>query len=163
MALLTGGGINLADPLKDPLSKIGQKSQGTLQDILGRIQGQNAMGQAVSGRPMGQYTGMELGRAGTMAGRGVEDSLYGVLGQASLQDARNAKQHEMNLALARRVGGLNKPSTLQEVLGGLGSAAQLFTAGKSIAGSFPKQSLPYKDLPESLSLFQGSGMGRYSL
>lgn len=135
MALLASG-VNLANPLKDPLSKIGQKSQMTLQDILGRVRSANAEGQAVSGRPIGQYTGMELDRAGMMGGRNIEDSLYGVLGGASYQDARNAKRHQLNLDLARRIGGLNKPSTLQEVLGGIGQAGQLYTAGKSIAGSF---------------------------
>ena len=153
MAFMTANDVKFADPLKDPLSRIGAKSQGNLEAQLGRIASRNRQGQTVNGRPVGEYTGATLDQAGSMAGRGIEDALYGSIGNASYQDALNAQEHERQLALAKRIGAAYKPSTAQEVLGGIGLAGQvagpLMSAGKSL----------YQ--PKALSPGYGSSLNLY--
>jgi hypothetical protein len=150
MAFLTAGDIKLADPLKDPLSGVGAKRQMSLEEMLGRVSKRNRAGQIASGRPMGEYTGRELGFAGDISGRGIEDALYGSLGGASYKDVVNEQEHQRKLALARRIGKAMSPSVGQEILGGIGMAGQvapaLIGAGKSIRNYYS----PKYDLSSSL-------------
>jgi hypothetical protein len=131
--LLTAGDVKLVDPLKDPLSGINKKSQGSLQSALGRIQAQSLASGRASGRGKSSYIPQELNRASTIGSRGIEDTLYGSLGSVSLKDTLAALEHQRNLALVNEIGDNMSPSLLQEILGGLGAAGQ---AGANVSGIY---------------------------
>jgi len=166
MAFLTAGDIGLVNPLKNPLSDIEGKRRASLETSLGRIEGRNRQGQVVSGRPMGEYTGEELGRSSTMANRGVEDMLYGVLGKGSYKDLLSEQEHQRQMALAKKVGRAYAPSLGQEIMSGVTLAGQIIPAvagaGKSAynyfnqAGEVPlgSASNPY-NLESALSGIRG--------
>lgn len=120
---LMAGDVKLLDPLKAPLGGINQQGQNSLADALGKSKAQARTSQIVSGRPKGQYIGEVLGRANTMASRGIEDAVAGTLGGASLKDLQNEQEFQRNMALAQELGDLNSPSVWQEILSGLGGGA----------------------------------------
>lgn len=139
MAFMTAGAIKLRDPLKDPLSGISQQRQSSLQDTLGRITANSRASQAASGRPMGEYAGYALGNANTLASRGIDDSLYGVIGNTSYKEDRADRDHLRKIELAKKLGKMNSPSTLQEIIGGIGSLGPLIPAGQSLYRSMQRQ------------------------
>lgn len=156
---LLASDVKLADPLKAPLGQINAGGQKSLADALGTLDTGARTSAKASGRVMGGYTGQALGRANTAASRGIEDRVGGVLGGASLQDTQNEREFQANMALANELGGLMSPTMLQEILGGLGGAAQtggqfasLYNAlGKgSGAKNIPRVSIaPPPDNPDS--------------
>lgn len=139
MALLAGD-IQLTEALKDPLSSIGRKATSRLEDVMGRVRNRFSQGASVMGRPQGEYAGQEFSRAGTMAQRGLDDRLLGLLGEGSRKNKIADRDHQRKMALAKLTGGMNKPSTLEEIMGGIGLAGQTLPAfmgaGKSLAGRF---------------------------
>lgn len=159
--MLFSGDVKLNKSLLDPINKIGQKSRASLEGALGRVQGRNRAGQEASGRTQGEYTGQELGRASTMANRGVEDTLAGALGGASYDELMAEQEHQRNLALANEIGKSSKPGLLEEVLGGIGATAPLLLTGSSL---YKNRRKPTQNLPPKLSLFdsESMGLGRYS-
>lgn len=124
----TAADIKLADPLKAPLGSINTKGQGSLQSALGRIQTNATASNKASGRPTGQYQGQVTGQANTAASQGIENSLAGVLGNASLKDAKNEQEYQENLKLAKEIGAINAPSLIQEIFSSIGKGAN--TAGE---------------------------------
>lgn len=120
MAFLDAGGVRLIDDLRMPLKRTNQKSQDLLRQALGRIGGR----QNASGAPRGEYFGQELQRAGNTASLGIEDDLLGALAGGSYEEAMQQKEHEASLALAQEIGDLSAPSTLEQVLAGLGGGAR---------------------------------------
>lgn len=139
MAFMTGSSVKLRDSLKDPLSAIGGASQGRLQDVLGRITAQGQAGQMASGRPTGQYMGQMMGQANTLASRGIDDSLYGVIGNASYGQDRADRDHIRQMALAKKLGGMMKPNAMSEILSGIGSLGKLIPAGTSLYNAMGSQ------------------------
>lgn len=129
---LTAGDVTLGDPLKKPLHGIQSGAQTSLADSLGASLGNATASQVASGRVRGDYTGKELGRASAAAGRGVDDALMKVLGETSLKYKQNELGYQDNLALASRIGALNKPSTLEEILAGLGGGADTALKAKGL-------------------------------
>ena len=167
MALLASG-INLNDALKDPLSDIGRNSSGRLETALGRVKGRFNTGSMVSGRPQSQYFDEQIGNAETMGQRGIEDALYGVLGGSSYQQQIAERDHARKMALAKKLGSINSPSTLQEVLGGIGLAGQTLPAFMGGANALYKRynSGGNASIPQgNLSLFNNNqtGLARYGL
>lgn len=77
-------------------------------------------GSAVSNYQMGDLASAQ---AGDIAG--VESGLASALGQVPAEDYYNNLDFQRKQQLAQLLGGMNKPSSLQEALGGLGTAAQL--------------------------------------
>lgn len=164
MALLASG-INLNDTLKDPLSAIGQGASGRLEGALGRIRTRFNAGASASGRHASPYFDETIGDAANLGERGIEDSLYGVLGGASYKNRLGERDHLRKMELAKRIGSMNSPSTLQEVLGGIGLAGQTIPAfiqgGNALASGLKKS--PSGSLPPSLSLYNSgsTGLARY--
>jgi len=146
---LTAGNVKLIDPLKDPLTGINKRAQGSLQAALGRIQGQSLASGRASGRISGSYIPQELNRASTMGSRGIEDTLYGGLGGASLKDMLAAQEHQRNLELVNEIGGELSPSILQQIFGGLGAAGQAGAGISSIYSSLNKKQ------PTNTSIYPG--------
>jgi hypothetical protein len=165
MAFTTAGDIKLAKPLQSPLSGIAGKSRSRLQDILGQRTDQIRQDQLVSGRPMGEYTGFALGQASDAAGRGVDNSLYGVLGDASLRDYRSNQDYQRQMQLAKEIGDLNRPSLIQEISGLLTGAGTSAGSFKNIYDQFsnrPKISTTRSTAPALNYYDPGtSGYGRY--
>lgn len=132
MAFMTAGDVKLADPLKELTSGYGKTAQGGLSDALGRITNQAKKSQIASGRVQGDYMGQALGRSNSLASQKINNTLGGVLGGVSLKDLQSQQEFERQMALAQEIGDLNSPSTLQEVLGGLGGGADLALQGKGL-------------------------------
>jgi hypothetical protein len=128
MALFAGD-IKLNDKLRDPLAAINKSSQDKLTAALGTIGTRQKTSNMASGRVMGEYAPAELARAGTQASTSIEDQLLGALGGTSYSEHLKEQEHQRDLALAKEIGSLNAPSTLQQVLGGLGGVA-------NVAGQF---------------------------
>lgn len=115
-------------------------SPSTLEDVLGQQAATKAAGiqdqytqqkkklvsqQAASGRllsPTSNYNFGDLGASEASDLGGVYSDLAGALGSIPAEDQLNQDAYGRSLELAKLIGGLNKPSTLQEVLGGLRTA-----------------------------------------
>lgn len=125
------------------MSLIDDGSPKTLADVLGQqasgaetdIQNQYAkqrkqlisqqahegrLGSGVSNYPLAD---LDTAEAGDISG--VESGLSSALGQVPAEDYYNNVDFQRKQQLAQLLGGLNKPSSLQEALSGLGTAAQL--------------------------------------
>jgi len=132
VAFLGAGGVKLIDQLRDPLQQINTQGQNNLQGILQRIGTRQTASSKASGRVQGQYAPQELARSGGIASRGLEDTLAGALGGASLDEVRKQQEHQRNLALVRQIGDLMSPSILQQVLAGLGGGAKAGAQGYAL-------------------------------
>lgn len=143
MAFMTGGNVKLSEQLRDPIAGIASKRKASLESTLGRVQARSRAGQEATGRPMGEYTAQELGRAGDLSSRGVEDTLLGVIGGSSYKDVINQQEHERKMDLARRIGRAYNPKMGQEILQGIGLAGQVLPsvigAGKSAYGYLTRE------------------------
>lgn len=142
---LMASDVQLEAPLKAPLQGIQKTAQGNLADALGTISGNAAASADASGRIRGDYTGQALGRANTAASSGIDDTLAAILGETSLKHKQSDLGYQDNIALAKYIGELNKPTALEEILAGLGGAAD--TAGQGAAlyqalGKNKKRGLP---------------------
>ena len=76
-----------------------------------------------------QFGDLAKAQAGDVSG--VYSGLADALGGVPAEDYLNQNDYQRNIQLAKLIGDLNKPSALQEALGGLqaaGSAAMLFAA-----------------------------------
>lgn len=138
MAFMAGD-VKLIEGLKQPLGGYATAAKGSLQDALGRISSRSKQSQEASGRVTGEYTGQQLGQAGMMGERGIDDALGGVLGDASYTDALNQKKFEQDMMLAKRVGALNRPSTIMQVIQGLGGAVDTGFQAKGLYDALNKQ------------------------
>lgn len=155
MAFMTAENTKLLDPLKGTYAGYNQAGQNSLADALGTLTNQAKTSQLASGRVQGQYIPQALGRANTMASQGITNSLGGALGDASLKDAQSQQEFERQMALAREIGSINSPNTLQEIIGGLSGAAGTIGSGASLYQALNRgggaTSAP-GTLPPSLSL-----------
>lgn len=157
---LVAGDVKLADPLRKPLGAIGAKAQTGLADALGRLRTRAQTSKVVSGRPQGGYEDQALEQAGTMAGRGIDDSLYNVLGSGSLQDVKSQQEYQRKMALAKEIGDMMSPSTAEEILGGLSQGVNLGAKGKGIydaLGQGNDYSGPRPSSSSSLNLYKPGG------
>ena len=135
MALFAGD-VKLGKPLNQALAPIATRSQGRLQDVIGRVSARNRSGQVASGRPRGEYADFALGQAGDIASRGIDDSLLGVLGNTSYKDTLSQRDHLQQVALAKMLGSMAKPSSLQEIVGGVGMLGNIIPAASSLYKSY---------------------------
>ena len=131
MAFMAGD-VKLIESLKQPLSGYATAAKGSLQDALGRITARSKEGQQATGRVQGNYGAEQIGQAGMMSERGIEDRLNSVLGNASYGDTLAQKKFEQDMALAKRIGKLNRPSTLTQVITGLGGAVDTGVQAKGL-------------------------------
>lgn len=134
--MLTADIVKLTQDLNDPFRKYSQQGQSALAASLGKLRGQFAQGQQATGRAnigsMGYFNPMTA-QAQNMATRGINDKLYGVLGNTSYKDQLAEREHQQQLALARRYGDMMRPSKTQEMMGylgqGLGTLGSLYANG----------------------------------
>lgn len=166
MAFLASG-VKLNDSLKAPVRAIGSRAKSGLEDALSRIQTRSTEGQVVSGRPQGGYAASEIGRAGEVSGRELEDSLYGALATGAYKDRISQKKFDQDMALAEEIGAINAPSAFDQVVGGIGNLVGAAGKFKGLYDALGSSKAPAASgggsLPPSLSLFNNnaSGIGRY--
>lgn len=110
---------------------LGQQAAGQEEDInqgyakrrkqlIGQEAHNGRLMSGVSEYPLGD---LDAAQAGDIAG--VESGLASSLGQIPTEDYYNNLDYKRKTELAKYLGGLNKPSTFQEVLGGIGTGAKL--------------------------------------
>lgn len=90
--------------------------------------------QAASGRLMSgvsDYPLTDLDTSKTQALSGIQSNLATSLGSVPAEDWLNQQNFRRSYDLASLIGSLNKPSTLEEVLGGIGSIGPLAAVGAS--------------------------------
>lgn len=90
--------------------------------------------QAAQGRLMSgvvNYPLTDLAKEGAGAESDIYSNLAATLGSIPAEDWANANEYQRNLQLAKLIGEMNKPSTLQEALSGLNTAGHFaaMTAG----------------------------------
>lgn len=122
MALLPSGydPSNLEDVLK------GQASSATanLTDQYQQNRKRAVAQQAAGGRLMSgvsNYPLTDLDTSFASGKSGIQDNLASSLAAIPEEDWLNSKNFKRSYDLASLIGSLNKPSTLEEVLGGIGS------------------------------------------
>lgn len=164
---MTADKVKLLDPLKGQLGGYAKSGQNSLSDALGTLNNQATTSAQASGRVMGDYQGQALGRANTMASRGINDSVAGLLGGASLKDAQSQQEFEQKMALAREIGAMNSPTMLQEIIGGISGGANVAGQGASLYQALGNRGggggSSSGSLPPNLSLYDpySSGYSRY--
>lgn len=134
MAYRTASDVKLIGPLKDSYRGYANDAQNSLSSALGMIGNQAKTSAIASGRTQGSYQPFALNQAGTIASRGINDTLGAQLGQASLEDMIKQQEFERNMELARKTGGLNSPNGLQMALGAALGAANLYGKYKGFRG-----------------------------
>lgn len=158
MALFAGS-VKSLPQLGDALGGI-QKTQGNnLSKVFDRVRSRFQS----EGNPKSDYFDQRMGVAQDFANRGLESSLEGVLGDASYKDALSERDHGQNMQLVQRIGALNKPSTLEEVLMGLSGAAgvagQFAPLYKSLSNRTPNYVPSYgsarNPYADALDIFRG--------
>jgi len=122
MALLPTGydPKNLEDVLK------GQATSATnnLTDQYAQNRKRAVSREAASGRLMSGVSDYPLGdlESNFQQGKsGIQDQLANSLAAVPQEDWLNQKNFKRSYDLAQLIGGMNKPSTLEEILGGIGS------------------------------------------
>jgi hypothetical protein len=138
----------LADPsqikpdqtLVDALGGIGDTQQNNLNNIFDKARSRYAADSSVRGvAPGSPYAESRFGQAQTMANSGLRGGLEGILGDTSYNDFLGQQGFDQQYGLAAEIGRLNKPSTLEEILGGLGGAAQ---TGGNLYGALGQRGSP---------------------
>lgn len=163
----TANQINLDPKLASLLQTIGAPQSTAISGSYGRYGDQMRRdarpGATVSTSP-GTYGANRLAVRERLSQGGLSSGLAGVLGGEGLADWKSNRDFGQNMALAQLSGDLMKPSTLEQVLGGLGVGAK---AGGQFAGLYNSmkkpQSQPYQDMGPSLNYYNpgSSGYGRY--
>lgn len=89
-----------------------------------RLVGQLAAnGQLMGGTANYALTDLDTGHAGDEAD--IYSNLAGALGQIPAEDFGTTRENDRKRRLAELIGGLNKPSSLQEALAGLSAAGNI--------------------------------------
>lgn len=163
----TAADIRIDPSLQATLGQTGKSVKGSLQDVFGKVRSQynaDASGRGVKAAAPGSYFDTRMGTAQDFANAGVDNSLASVLGNTATKQAISDRDYGQNYDLAKYVGSLNRPSSLEEALSGLGAGAraggQIY--GLSSSGKSPK-AVRDPNTDPSLSLFDpgSSGYARY--
>lgn len=112
----------------------------------------------------GSYASSRLGSALGLSQEGLQTGLEGALGDAAYTNFKADRGYNENMDLAQQIGALNKPNTLEEVLGALGLAGKVGGAAYGAYNSVPRQGQSYGQLPNNLSVYNpdASGYSRYA-
>lgn len=118
-------GNDAPQSLEDVLGNQAKTAASGVQDQYAQARKRLVAKEAASGRLMGgvsDYPLADLAKEGAGAESDIYSSLASALGGVPAEDWANARQYGRNLSLAELIGSINKPSTLQEVLGGVRTA-----------------------------------------
>lgn len=126
MALLPNG-YNPQN-LEDILGQQAQSATANLTDQYQQQRRRTAADQAASGRLMSgvsNYPLTDLDTGYQQQKSGIQSQLASSLAGIPEEDWLNQQNFQRQLQLANLIGSLNKPSTLQEALGGIGAIGPL--------------------------------------
>lgn len=126
MALLASD-IKLPDDLSKALAPISGSARSSYESELARMAARRKSGQQASGRDVGiDRTGLighDIATNSALGYQSLDNALNSVLGNTGYEDYKIQSEYDQNEDLARQIGALNRPSTLEQVLSGLGGAA----------------------------------------
>lgn len=126
----TASDVKLDSSLAKTLGGIGDSQGSAISGTYGRAKTQRA----ADARPSaGGYYAERLGSGETQSQGNLKSGLENVLGGEGYADWKGLRDYGENMNLAQLTGQLNKPSTLEEILSGLGVGAQ---AGGQLAGLY---------------------------
>lgn len=134
MALLPNG-FN-PGTLEDALNKKAETATANQNDAYiqqkRRLVGQQAHGgRLMSG--VSNYPLADLSAGNTQALSGIQDELAGALSGIPMEDWLNSKNFNRSKSLAELIGSLNKPSTLEQALAGIGTIGPLVATTAAFA------------------------------
>lgn len=110
--------------LEDVLNKQAQSASANQTDAYQQQRKRLVSQQAASGRLMSgvsDYPLADLDTGNLQAQSGIEDQLATSLGGIGAEDWMNRQKYLRSYGLANKIGNANKPSTLEEVLSGMGA------------------------------------------
>lgn len=132
---LFAGGVK-ADPiLQSALGEVGKKPQNDLRTVFDRARTGFAADRNARGVRGSDYFDQQINQAQDLSERGLQGNLESVLGNTTYGNFKTQRGYDENEALAREIAELNKPSTLEEVLMGLGGGAKMGGSLYSALGS----------------------------
>ena len=142
-----------ADPkLADMIGGIGTTQQNNLSNVFNKARSTVANDSAVRGTSPSPYIEGRLGQSQDMAGRNLRGGLEGILGDTAYKNFQGERGYLQDERTAREIGALNKPTTLEEILGGLSGAAG---AGGTLYGALGGRSRTQTSSPSSYPLTYG--------
>lgn len=134
---------SLAKALGAPMKK-GQNDIGSVYD---RIRTGFKADSKARGVTEGSYAPGRINTAQDLSEQDLTNRLQAVLGDTAYKDFQGDRGYSQQEGLAREIASLNSPSTLEEILGGLGGAAGvgggLYAALGNRKTPAPAQPLPY--------------------
>lgn len=134
MALLPNGydPQNLSDVLNQQAqSASANQNQAYIQQKKRTVADQAADGRLMSG--VSNYPLADLSTANQQAQSGIQGNLASSLAGIPEEDWLNTQNFNRSYTLANLIGGLNKPSTLEEALNGVGQVGPLAAMAASYA------------------------------
>lgn len=163
-APVTASGIALDPKLTAILGEQGKGPQNSLNEVYGRIRSRFGADQAARGQapnPTGGYAGNRFDVGQNQSDLNLRGNLESVLGNTGYSQFKGNRDFQQNMQLAQLTGDINKPSTTEEILSGLGGGAQVagqFGGLSNALGSRKKQR-PTSNLSDSLSYYDPSSEG----
>jgi hypothetical protein len=119
-------GVGLNPTLTDVLGGIGSTQQGNIGSTYNNLRTQaKGNGATPAGIAPGSYADQRFTTGQNLANQNLKAGLGGVLGNEGYQSWKNQRDFNQNMALAKYTGALNKPSLLEQALGGLSGGAQV--------------------------------------
>ena len=160
MALFASG-VQLPSDLSQSIGGVGIKTYnqiGSNYDAARKKLAADASARGLSGTQAvapGSYADQRLNASKGLDVGNLEASLGGGLGNTAYQNALGERGYNQDMALTNEIADLNKPSMLEQVLGGAGAAggglAQLAGALRSGKKKSSSDQNPFNGLPQDQS------------
>jgi len=130
--------INLDPNLSAALGAINKEQSGNIGNVYGGMRTQFSQDAVPHKAQPGGYADRRLTATEALSNQNLMGSLGAVSGDQAYTDYKAQRDFENNMALAKLTGELNKPSTLEQVLGGLSGGAQMGGQGYALYQSMNK-------------------------
>lgn len=126
---LVASGVQLSPDLASSLGQIGTKTSNNIKNNYGNATAQAGSDASARGMPgAGSYNTNRLNTTQGLDTGDLESVLGGSLGNTSYQDTLAQRDYAQQMQLADKVGSAAGLSSLEQVLGGVGSATKSATA-----------------------------------
>lgn len=142
----TASQIAIPSSLTDVLGQIGSGQQSAISGAYAKKK-QQMLADALPGRATvlapGSYASERLGTGENLSMGNLRSGLEQVLGNTAYGDWKNERDFRQNYELAKLAGELMRPSTVEQVLSGLGGGAQTGGQFMGLYNSLKKPMTPY--------------------
>lgn len=155
--MLFAGDIKADPVLQANLGTIGKGPQNSIQNLYAKLKQGFQQDSAARKTGPSDYFNSRVATSENFANQGLQDTLGGVLGGATYKDTLAGNDALANEALAREIGALNKPSTLEEILAGLGGASKTGVSLYQMLGKSKPRSGSTGSLPDLSNDFGNAG------